>query len=63
MKEKVFETKNGVVLYFDTNINKFVSENMEAVRNALRKDFNDPIIGHEAINLYNMISMLGVSAS
>jgi hypothetical protein len=63
MKEKVFETKNGVVLYFNTDTNKFVSTDINAVRNALRKDFNDPIIGHEAINLYNMISMLGVSVS
>ncbi len=63
MKEKVFETKNGVVLYFNTNTNKFVSTDINAIRNALREDFNDPVIGYEAINLYNMISMLGVSAS
>lgn len=63
MKEKVFETKNGIVLYFNTNTNQFESKDIAAVRTALREDFNDPIIGQMAINLYNMIYMLGTSVS
>lgn len=63
MKEKVFETKNGIVLYFNTNTNKFESENMAAVLDALREDFNDPRIGYNAIKLYNMICMLSISVS
>lgn len=40
MKTKVFETKNGVVLYEDEN-GVLSSENMEAVKSALMDDVNN----------------------
>ena len=40
MKTKVFETKNGVILYEDEN-GVLSSENMEAVKSALMDDINN----------------------
>ena len=40
MKTKVFETKNGVILYEDEN-GVLSSENMEAVKSALMDDVNN----------------------
>ena len=41
MKTKVFETKEGVALFFDEENYDYSSDNMQAVEEALKKDMSN----------------------
>ena len=41
MKQKVFETKEGVALFFDEEKYNYLSDNMQAVEAALKEDISN----------------------
>lgn len=55
--EKVFETREGVVLYFDANNYTYQSDNIDAVKAALREDLNSPDLC-AAIMAHNILTIM-----
>jgi hypothetical protein len=57
--EKVFETKEGVVLYFNEEKYTYQSDNIEAVKNALNTDIlNYQIDPEGAIMAHNLLIIM-----
>lgn len=57
--EKIFETKEGVVLYFDESTYTYQTDDINAVKNALKKDVhNYQIDVNAAIMAHNILTMI-----
>lgn len=57
--EKIFETKEGVVLYFDENTYTYQTDDIDAVKTALKKDvLNYQIDVNGAIMAHNILTMI-----
>lgn len=57
--EKIFETKEGVVLYFDESTYTYQTDDINTVKNALKKDvLNYQIDANAAIMAHNILTMI-----
>lgn len=57
--EKIFETREGVVLYFDESTYTYQTDDINAVKNALKKDVhNYQIDVNAAIMAHNILTMI-----
>lgn len=59
MKQKVFETKEGVALFFDEEKYDYSSDNMSAVKAALKEDISNYKVDPQGAALaHNLIAIM-----